>query len=100
MPDVINTLLPVALGFIMFAVGVTLVPADFMRLFEQPRAVLAGLSRPAHRVARRGLAARARLAPVARDGRRSRDPRGLSRRRELGADHASRPRFLSTLGHA
>ena len=43
MPDVINALLPAALGFIMFAVGVTLVPADFTRLFEQPRAVLAGL---------------------------------------------------------
>ena len=43
MPDIIGTLLPAALGFIMFAVGVTLVPADFRRLFEQPRAVIAGL---------------------------------------------------------
>jgi bile acid:Na+ symporter, BASS family len=43
MPDVTSTLLPFALGFIMFAVGVTLVPADFTRLFEQPRAVLVGL---------------------------------------------------------
>lgn len=43
MPDVVATLLPLALGFIMFAVGVTLVPADFARLFEQPRAVVAGL---------------------------------------------------------
>ena len=42
-PNIIGTLLPVALGFIMFAVGVTLVPADFTRLFEQPRAVIAGL---------------------------------------------------------
>ncbi len=43
MPDVVNTLLPAALGFIMFAVGITLVPRDFTRLFEQPRAVIAGL---------------------------------------------------------
>jgi BASS family bile acid:Na+ symporter len=42
-PNLIGTLLPAALGFIMFAVGITLVPADFTRLFEQPRAVLAGL---------------------------------------------------------
>ena len=42
-PTIIGTLLPFALGFIMFAVGVTLVPADFTRLFEQPRAVIAGL---------------------------------------------------------
>lgn len=43
MPDVIGTLLPLALAFIMFAVGITLVPADFVRLYSQPRAVLAGL---------------------------------------------------------
>ena len=43
MPDVVGTLLPAALAFIMFAVGVTLVPADFTRLFAQPRAVVAGL---------------------------------------------------------
>lgn len=43
MPDVVATLLPLALAFIMFAVGITLVPADFTRLFEQPRAVVAGL---------------------------------------------------------
>jgi bile acid:Na+ symporter, BASS family len=43
MPSVVGTLLPVALAFIMFAVGITLVPADFTRLFEQPRAVVAGL---------------------------------------------------------
>lgn len=43
MPDVIGTLLPLALAFIMFAVGVTLVPADFTRLFREPRAVVAGL---------------------------------------------------------
>lgn len=43
MPDVVATLLPLALGFIMFAVGITLVPADFRRLYEQPRAVVAGL---------------------------------------------------------
>jgi BASS family bile acid:Na+ symporter len=43
MPDVIGTLLPLALAFIMFAVGVTLVPADFARLLREPRAVVAGL---------------------------------------------------------
>jgi BASS family bile acid:Na+ symporter len=43
MPDIIRTLLPAALAFIMFAVGVTLVPSDFSRLFREPRAVIAGL---------------------------------------------------------
>ncbi len=43
MPDIIGTLLPLALAFIMFAVGVTLVPADFTRLVREPRAVIAGL---------------------------------------------------------
>jgi BASS family bile acid:Na+ symporter len=42
-PLILQTFLPLALAFIMFAVGVTLVPADFRRLFEQPRAVVAGL---------------------------------------------------------
>jgi bile acid:Na+ symporter, BASS family len=40
---VLSILLPAALGFIMFAVGVTLVPADFTRLLREPRAVIAGL---------------------------------------------------------
>lgn len=35
--------LPLALGFIMFALGLGLTPADFLRLFARPRAVLAGL---------------------------------------------------------
>jgi len=43
MPDIIGTLLPLALAFIMFAVGVTLVPSDFTRLLREPRAVIAGL---------------------------------------------------------
>jgi BASS family bile acid:Na+ symporter len=43
MPDVVNTLLPAALAIIMFAVGITLVPADFTRLLAQPKAVIAGL---------------------------------------------------------
>lgn len=38
-----GTLLPLGLAFIMFAVGVTLVPADFTRLLREPRAVVAGL---------------------------------------------------------
>ncbi len=41
--SIIGVLLPLGLAFIMFAVGVTLVPADFTRLVAQPRAVLAGL---------------------------------------------------------
>lgn len=43
MPSIVGTLLPLGLAFIMFAVGVTLVPADFTRLLTQPRAVAAGL---------------------------------------------------------
>lgn len=43
MPDVVQTLLPAALAVIMFAVGITLVPADFTRLVARPRAVVAGL---------------------------------------------------------
>ena len=43
MPDIIGTLLPLALAFIMFTVGVTLVPSDFTRLLREPRAVIAGL---------------------------------------------------------
>ena len=43
MPPIIEVLLPAALGFIMFSVGITLVPADFKRLVELPRAVAAGL---------------------------------------------------------
>ena len=43
MPDVIHTLLPAALAIIMFAVGITLVPADFTRLAARPKAVIAGL---------------------------------------------------------
>jgi len=43
MPPIIEVLLPAALGFIMFSVGITLVPADFRRLVEQPRAVAVGL---------------------------------------------------------
>ena len=43
MPSVVDVLLPAALGFIMFALGITLVPADFTRLLERPRAVFAGL---------------------------------------------------------
>lgn len=42
-PLILQTFLPLALAFIMFAVGVTLVPADFRRLVDQPRAVIAGL---------------------------------------------------------
>jgi BASS family bile acid:Na+ symporter len=42
-PLILQVFLPLALAFIMFAVGVTLVPADFRRLVEQPRAVIAGL---------------------------------------------------------
>jgi BASS family bile acid:Na+ symporter len=43
MPGVVQTLLPAALAIIMFAVGITLVPADFTRLVARPKAVIAGL---------------------------------------------------------
>jgi bile acid:Na+ symporter, BASS family len=43
MPGIVGTLLPLGLAFIMFAVGVTLVPADFTRFLREPRAVIAGL---------------------------------------------------------
>ncbi len=43
MPGIVGTLLPLGLAFIMFAVGVTLVPTDFTRLLREPRAVVAGL---------------------------------------------------------
>ncbi|HMV53677.1 MAG TPA: bile acid:sodium symporter family protein [Rhodocyclaceae bacterium] len=42
-PTIIDVLLPAALACIMFALGITLVPADFTRLLERPRAVLGGL---------------------------------------------------------
>ncbi len=40
---VVDVLLPLALAFIMFALGLTLVPADFARLLARPKAVTAGL---------------------------------------------------------
>ena len=40
---VVELLLPLALGFIMFALGLTLVVDDFRRLLTRPKAVLAGL---------------------------------------------------------
>ncbi|MFM7265669.1 MAG: bile acid:sodium symporter family protein [Cyanobium sp.] len=36
-------LLPLALGLVMLAMGLTLVPADFLRIWRQPRAVSLGL---------------------------------------------------------
>jgi BASS family bile acid:Na+ symporter len=41
---VIDTLLPLALAFIMFALGLTLVVADFKRVFTRPRAMLIGVA--------------------------------------------------------
>ncbi len=40
---VIDVLLPLALAFIMFSLGLTLVAADFIRLFARPKAVVLGL---------------------------------------------------------
>lgn len=40
---VVELFLPLALGFIMFALGLTLVVDDFRRLLTRPRAVLVGL---------------------------------------------------------
>ena len=44
MPPIAEVLLPAALAFIMFSIGITLVPADFTRLVREPRAVTAGLT--------------------------------------------------------
>ncbi|MBF0247748.1 MAG: bile acid:sodium symporter family protein [Alphaproteobacteria bacterium] len=38
-----DKLLPLGLAFIMFAIGLGLKPADFSRVFRQPRAMVAGL---------------------------------------------------------
>lgn len=40
---VIDVFLPFALAFIMFSLGITLLPADFQRVFSQPRAIGLGL---------------------------------------------------------
>ena len=41
---VVELFLPLALAFIMFALGLTLVVADFKRVFTRPRAMLVGLA--------------------------------------------------------
>lgn len=41
--NVVDVLLPLALAFIMFALGLTLELGDFKRVFARPRAVLVGL---------------------------------------------------------
>ncbi|HEY0588726.1 MAG TPA: bile acid:sodium symporter family protein [Pseudoduganella sp.] len=42
--DIVSTvLLPVALAFIMFSLGLGLTPADFARIVKQPRALLVGV---------------------------------------------------------
>ena len=43
-PAVVQTLLPLALAFIMFYLGLTLVLADFRRVAQRPRALLVGLA--------------------------------------------------------
>lgn len=43
-PALIQKLLPLALAFIMFYLGMTLVLADFRRVADRPRALLAGLT--------------------------------------------------------
>jgi len=40
---VVQVMLPGGLAFIMFSLGLSLVPHDFMRVFARPRAVLVGL---------------------------------------------------------
>jgi BASS family bile acid:Na+ symporter len=42
-PDVVQTLLPLALAFIMFYLGLTLVVADFRQVVRRPKALVAGL---------------------------------------------------------
>lgn len=42
--DIVSTvLLPIALAFIMFSLGLGLTPADFGRIVQQPRALLVGV---------------------------------------------------------
>lgn len=43
-PAIVQKLLPLALAFIMFYLGMTLVLADFWRVAQRPRALLAGLT--------------------------------------------------------
>lgn len=43
-PDVVQTLLPLALAFIMFYLGLTLVVADFRQVARRPRALGVGLA--------------------------------------------------------
>ncbi|MBB1076893.1 bile acid:sodium symporter family protein [Rhodoferax sp. 4810] len=43
-PAIVQTLLPLALAFIMFYLGLTLVLADFRRVAQRPKALLAGLT--------------------------------------------------------
>lgn len=40
---IVDVMLPGGLAFIMFSLGLSLVPRDFMRVFARPRAVLVGL---------------------------------------------------------
>jgi BASS family bile acid:Na+ symporter len=40
---IVDVLLPLALGFIMFSLGLTLTPDDFTRVFKRPKAMAAGL---------------------------------------------------------
>lgn len=42
-PDVVQTLLPLALAFIMFYLGLTLVVADFRQVAQRPKALAVGL---------------------------------------------------------
>lgn len=42
-PDVVQTLLPLALAFIMFYLGLTLVVGDFRQVAQRPKALLVGL---------------------------------------------------------
>lgn len=43
MDVVTDTVLPVLLGLVMLAMGLSLTPADFARVFSQPRPIVAGL---------------------------------------------------------
>ena len=42
-PDVVQTLLPLALAFIMFYLGLTLVAGDFRQVARRPKALAVGL---------------------------------------------------------
>ena len=74
--------LPVALGIIMFGLGLSLTLADFARVRKQPKAVIIALALPAHPAARHLLRPRARVPAAAGPRGRHDAARGLAGRHD------------------